>query len=91
MAGLIETARLGATDPSNVGGGMEFAAIAAVVIGGMPLSGGRVSVAGAVVGALIMAVTAAGLNMWLVSYAWTLLIQAAIILLAVYAQRPRVD
>ncbi len=90
LAGLIETARLGATDPSNVGAGMEFAAIAAVVIGGTPFGGGRLTVGGTVVGALVMVVIAASLNMLLVSYAWTLLIQAGIILLAVYVQRPNV-
>ena len=88
-ARFIDTARLGATDPSNIGGGMEFAGIAAAVIGGTPFSGGRAPIGGAVVGALIMAVLATSLNMLRVPFAWSLIIQAAIILAAVYVQRPR--
>jgi ribose/xylose/arabinose/galactoside ABC-type transport system permease subunit len=88
VAGLVETARLGAADPSNLGGGMEFAAIFAAVIGGTPLHGGRAHVGGTAIGALILAVLAASFNMLLVPFAWSLAVQAAIILLAVYAQRP---
>ncbi len=89
LAGLIETARLGITDPSNVGGNMEFAGIAAAVIGGTPFSGGRAPVLGSVIGALIMAVIATGFTMLLIPFAWAQVFQAAIILLAVSLQRPR--
>jgi ribose/xylose/arabinose/galactoside ABC-type transport system permease subunit len=87
VAGLVETARLGAADPSNLGGGMEFAAIFATVIGGTPLYGGRANVGGTVLGALILAVLGASFNMLLVPFAWSLAVQSAIILLAVYVQR----
>jgi len=90
LAGLIDTARLGATDPTNIGVGMEFHAIAAAVIGGTSLGGGRATVAGTVVGALIMVVIAASFNMLGIPYAWALVVQAAIILGAVSVQRPRV-
>jgi ribose/xylose/arabinose/galactoside ABC-type transport system permease subunit len=89
LAGLIETARLGATDAANIGSGMEFAAIAAAVVGGNSFAGGRASVGGTVLGALLMAVLAASCNMLLVPYAWALVVQAGIILLAVALQRPR--
>ncbi len=91
LAGLVETARLGITDPNNVGVGMEFNAIAAAVLGGTPFGGGRATVAGPVVGALILAVVAAGFNMLLIPYAWAMVFQAAIILLVVYLQRPRLE
>jgi ribose/xylose/arabinose/galactoside ABC-type transport system permease subunit len=60
------------------------------VIGGTSLGGGRATVVGTVVGALIMVVIAASFNMLGIPYAWALVIQAAIILGAVYVQRPRV-
>ncbi len=89
LAGLIETARLAATDPSNLGGGIEFLAIAGAVIGGTSLYGGRARIGGTVAGVLILAVIGAAFNMLLVPFAWALLIQAGVILLAVASQRPR--
>ncbi len=41
LAGIVATARLGASDPSNIGLLIELSAITAVVVGGTPLSGGR--------------------------------------------------
>jgi ribose/xylose/arabinose/galactoside ABC-type transport system permease subunit len=88
IAGLIIAARLGASDAAKIGQNMELDAIAAVVVGGTALTGGRATIGGTVVGALIMQVIATSLNMLLVPYAWSLAIKAAIILLAVYLQRP---
>jgi simple sugar transport system permease protein/ribose transport system permease protein len=90
LAGIIETARLGTTDPANLGAAMELQAIAAVVVGGTGLSGGRVTVGGTAIGALIMAIISTTFNMHLVPFAWSLVVQALIILLAVYLQRPKV-
>jgi ribose/xylose/arabinose/galactoside ABC-type transport system permease subunit len=89
LAGLIETARLGATDPANIGAGIEFAAIAGAVIGGTPLKGGQARVMGTLVGILILAVIGTSFNMLLIPFAWTLILQASIILIAVAWQRPR--
>jgi ribose/xylose/arabinose/galactoside ABC-type transport system permease subunit len=89
LAGLIETARLGATDPANIGLNMEFAAIAGAVIGGTALSGGRARLLGTVAGALILVVISTSLNMLGLSTAWTYLVQAVIILAAVAIQRVR--
>ena len=88
IAGLIVAARLGASDAAKIGQNMELDAIAAVVVGGTALSGGRATMGGTVVGALIMQVIATSFNMLLVPYAWSLALKAAIILLAVYLQRP---
>jgi ribose/xylose/arabinose/galactoside ABC-type transport system permease subunit len=90
LAGLIETARLGASDAQKVGLNIELDAIAATVVGGTPLTGGRATVLGTLVGALIMQVITTGFVMNGISYAWSLVIKAAIIIVAVYVQRPRV-
>jgi ribose/xylose/arabinose/galactoside ABC-type transport system permease subunit len=90
LAGLIETARLGASDAAKVGLNIELDAIAAVVIGGTPLTGGRATVAGTLVGALIMQVITTSFNMQLIPFSWSLVLKAGIILLAVYVQRPKV-
>lgn len=90
LAGLIETARLGASDAQKVGLNIELDAIAAVVVGGTPLSGGRATVLGTIVGALIMQTLTTSFNMNQISFAWSLVIKAAIIVVAVYIQRPKV-
>jgi ribose/xylose/arabinose/galactoside ABC-type transport system permease subunit len=87
IAGLIVAARLGASDAAKIGQNMELDAIAAVVVGGTALAGGRATIGGTVVGALIMQVIATSFNMLLVPYAWSLALKAAIILIAVYLQR----
>lgn len=89
LAGLIVASRLGASDAAKIGQNMELDAIAAVVIGGTALSGGRATILGTVIGALIMQVIATSFNMLLVPYAWSLALKAAIILVAVYLQRPK--
>lgn len=91
IAGLIYTARLGAADASKVGDTIELDAIAATVVGGTPLTGGRASIIGTVVGALIMIVITTSFNMNDLKYSWSLVIKAAIILLAVYLQRPKTN
>ena len=88
VAGLVVAARLGASDAAKIGQNMELDAIAAVVVGGTALSGGRATVLGTIAGALIMQVIATSFNMLLVPYAWSLALKAAIILVAVYVQRP---
>lgn len=60
LAAISNVARLGAADP-NAGIGMELSAIAAVVIGGTSLMGGRGSVVNSLLGVLIMAVLESGL------------------------------
>ena len=90
LAGLIESARGGASDPSNVGLNIEHDANAAVVIGGTSLTGGRATVVGTVIGALMMQVITTSFNMQGIQFSWSLVIKAAIIIIAVYVQRPKV-
>jgi ribose/xylose/arabinose/galactoside ABC-type transport system permease subunit len=89
IAGVIATARLSAGDPSTIGLLMELDAIAAVVVGGTPLSGGKVSVLGTVMGALVMQVITATFIMNDLPFTYAQILKAAIILLAVYIQRGR--
>jgi ribose transport system permease protein len=60
LGGVFYTSRLGASDP-NAGVGLELSAIAAVVIGGTSLMGGRGSVVNTFFGVLIIATLEAGL------------------------------
>jgi ribose/xylose/arabinose/galactoside ABC-type transport system permease subunit len=90
IAGLIETARLGASDASKVGLNIELDAIAATVVGGTPLTGGRATIVGTLIGALIMQMITTSFNMNGIKFSWSLVIKAAIIVVAVYIQRPKV-
>jgi ribose/xylose/arabinose/galactoside ABC-type transport system permease subunit len=89
LAGLLEASRLGASDGAKIGLNIELDAIAATVVGGTALTGGRATILGTVVGALVMQVIATSFNMLLVPYAWSLALKAVIILVAVFAQRPK--
>jgi ribose transport system permease protein len=61
LAAVIQTARINSANP-NVGVGWELQAIAAVVIGGTSLMGGRGSVIGSFFGVLIIAILSTGLD-----------------------------
>ena len=61
LGGVFQTAHLSMADP-NAGTGMGLAAIAAVVIGGTSLNGGRGSVVGAFLGLAIVAILQTGLT-----------------------------
>jgi ribose/xylose/arabinose/galactoside ABC-type transport system permease subunit len=88
LAGLIEASRLGASDAAKIGSNAELDAIAAAVVGGTILTGGRATIAGTVVGTLIMQVIATSFNMLLIPYSWSLTLKAAVLLFAIYVQRP---
>jgi ribose transport system permease protein len=82
VAGLIVTSRLDSAQP-NAGLSYELDAIAAVVIGGTSLSGGRGTVFGTVLGCLIIGVLNNGLFLLDVSPFWQLVIKGYVILVAV--------
>ena len=86
VAALIVTARLDSAQP-NAGTGYELDSIAAVVIGGTSLNGGKGSVWGTVVGALIIGVLNNGLVLLNVSPFWQQVIKGLVILLAVVMDR----
>ena len=89
LAGVLNTARLGASDPSFVGLLIELSAITAVVVGGTPLAGGRVRVLGTLTGALLMQLITATIIQHNLPDSVARMIQAVIIVVAVYVQRDR--
>lgn len=88
IAGLLIASRLNSAQPA-LGLGYELEAIAAVVIGGTSLSGGRGTILGTLIGALIMAVLTNGLRILSVAQEWQTVVTGAIIILAVYADMMR--
>ena len=84
VAGLLIASRLNSAQPA-LGQGYELDAIAAVVIGGTSLSGGRGTVIGTLIGALIISVLANGLRILSVPQEWQTVVTGSIIILAVYA------
>ncbi len=84
IAGLLIASRLNSAQPA-LGQGYELDAIAAVVIGGTSLSGGRGTVLGTLIGALIISVLANGLRILSVAQEWQTVVTGLIIIVAVYA------
>ncbi|HIW32364.1 MAG TPA: ABC transporter permease [Candidatus Paenibacillus intestinavium] len=82
IAGIVLAARMYSGQPS-VGSGYEMDAIAACVLGGVSMAGGRGRISGTIFGVLIIGVVSNGLNLMGVSSFWQLLIKGLIILIAV--------
>ncbi|AEV82940.1 ATPase [Actinoplanes sp. SE50] len=89
IAGLLSVSRIQSSDASAVGLLIELSAITAVVVGGTPLTGGRVRVLGTVAGALLMQLVVATMIKHDLPPSTTEMVQAVIILVAVYAARER--
>lgn len=89
LAGVFYTARLTASDPSSIGQLYELSAITAVVVGGTPLAGGRVKVFGTLAGAMLVQLVRATIIKLDLPDSTAQLVQAAIILAAVFVQRER--
>lgn len=88
IAGLLIASRLNSAQPA-LGLGYELDAIAAVVIGGTSLAGGRGSILGTIIGALIMSVLLNGLRIMSVAQEWQTVVTGVIIIAAVYADMLR--
>ncbi len=82
LAGTIEVARLSSAQPT-AGTGYELDAIAAVVLGGTSLAGGKGRIMGTLIGALILGFLNNGLNLMGVSSYYQMIVKAVVILLAV--------
>ena len=82
LVGLIIASQLEASHPAT-GESFELNAIAAVVLGGTSLMGGRGSIAGSLIGAFVIGVLADGLVMLGVSEFWQIVIKGVVIVLAV--------
>lgn len=88
LAAMMNVAQSPQVDPKS-GTGLELKAIAAVVVGGVAISGGRGSLWGVFVGLLLLACVAPALTHLRVEAYWEKAIQGAIILLAVVADGVR--
>ncbi|REJ27792.1 MAG: ribose ABC transporter permease [Caldibacillus debilis] len=88
FAGIILASRLNSAQPT-AGISYELDAIAAVVIGGTSLSGGRGRIAGTLIGALIIGVLNNGLNLLNVSSFYQQVVKGGVILLAVLLDRKK--
>jgi rhamnose transport system permease protein len=82
LAALLNTVRFNQI-PSNAGLGLELKVIAAVVVGGTSIAGGRGSIAGTVLGVVLLGMIGPALTFLGVSAYWERAIQGAIILTAV--------
>ena len=82
ISGLIITSRLSSAQPT-AGASYEMDAIAAVVLGGTSLSGGKGRILGTLIGALIIGVLNNGLNIIGVSAFWQQVVKGVVILIAV--------
>jgi simple sugar transport system permease protein/ribose transport system permease protein len=89
LAGLIVVAINRSSDPHRVGEYMELDAIAAVAVGGTPLSGGRATILGTLIGALIIQLLRFTLIAHNIEDGITRMAIAVAIVIAVLAQRQR--
>jgi ribose transport system permease protein len=86
VAGMLYSGRLG-SGRFDWGAGDELSVIAAVILGGTSLFGGRASVVGSVMGALMIGLINNGLTLWGLEAHQQQIVQGAIIVLAVSLQR----
>lgn len=82
IVGIVIASQLVAAQPAT-GESFELNAIAAAVLGGTSLSGGRGSIGGAIVGAFVIGILSDGLVMMGVSEFWQIIIKGAVIIAAV--------
>ncbi len=82
LASIIEVARLSSAQPM-AGNGYELDAIAAVVLGGTSLAGGKGRIMGTLIGALILGFLNNALNLLGISSNYQMIVKAVVILLAV--------
>ena len=88
IAGVVMAARLDSAQP-QLGMGYELQAIAAVIIGGTSLLGGRGSILGTLIGALIMSVLINGLRIMSIQTEWQNVVVGIVILVAVFVDSLR--
>ncbi len=90
LAGVVIAARLNSAQPA-LGQGYELDAIAACVIGGTSLSGGKGTISGTVIGAFLMSTLLNGLRIMSVPQEWQTVLTGLIVIAAVFADIYRRD
>ncbi len=80
---MIHTAQLYAASPSS-GEGFELDAIAAAVVGGTSFTGGKGTMVGTLLGAIIIGILNKGLNQAGLHFSYQYIVKGAVILAAVY-------
>jgi ribose transport system permease protein len=83
LAALVILGRTGAGDPNYARSLAELQSIAAVIIGGTSFFGGRGNLATVIIGALVLAVIANGLNLLNVNAFWQLVVTGVVLIVAV--------
>jgi ribose transport system permease protein len=83
VAGIVLASRMFSGQPT-AGEGAELDAIAAVVLGGTSMTGGKGKIGGTVIGALVIGVLSNGLNLMGISSFWQYIVKGVVILVAVY-------
>jgi D-xylose transport system permease protein len=83
VAGVLLTSRLNAAT-TDAGTSYELDAIAACVIGGTSLMGGKGNIVGAIIGALIMTSIDNGMSMMNIEAFWQYIVKGLILILAVW-------
>lgn len=88
LGAILYSARFGFVQPAE-GLGFELNVIAAVVIGGTSLAGGRANILGTVVGALIMETLKKGLLMMGIAQEWQFVVTGIVVIIAVFVDNVR--
>ena len=88
LGAILYSARFGFVQPAE-GLGFELNVIAAVVIGGTSLAGGRANILGTVVGALIMETLKKGLLMMGIAQEWQFVVTGIVVVIAVFVDNVR--
>jgi len=88
LAAIALSSRISSAIPT-MGAGFELNSIAAVVIGGTPLMGGRGSVWGTLTGVLLLGIISNGLNLLHVEGSWQYVVTGAVIIIAVIMHESR--
>ncbi len=82
VSGMLTLAFFSTADP-NLGTGFELLAITAAIVGGTALSGGRGTVLGAALGALVIAVISSGIVQFGITANWSIFVTGVMIIAAV--------
>ncbi len=86
LGGIYDASVVSSVDPTKLGLEFEFRAIAAVVIGGTPIDGGRPNVIGTVFGVFILKLISMMIQMNNISSEWSYVVTAVIIIFAILVQ-----